>query len=152
MPHSHATAAGADRDRLRVVFALTAGVFVVQLVGAVASNSLALFADAGHLLTDVVGIGLALLAISFAARPPSAERTFGYVRFEILAAVVNAALLFGVAAFVIYEAWRRLSTPPEIRTGRHARRRGRRAPREWGVARAVAGRPAPELEHARRLP
>ena len=116
MPHSHATAAGADRDRLRIVLALTTGIFVVQLVGAVVSNSLALFADAGHLLTDVVGIGLALLAISFAARPPSPERTFGYVRFEILAAVVNAALLFGVAGFVIYEAWRRLSNPPEIRT------------------------------------
>ena len=116
MPHSHATAAGADRGRLRIVFALTIGVFVVELVGAVASNSLALFADAGHMLTDVVGIGLALLAISFAARPPSAERTFGYVRFEILAAVVNAVLLFGVAGFVIYEAWRRLAAPPEIRT------------------------------------
>ena len=117
MPHSHGTAAGADRDRLRFVFALTVGVFIVELVGAVASNSLALFADAGNLLTDVVGIGLALLAISFAARPASAERTFGYVRFEILAAVVNAVLLFGVAAFVVYEAWRRLSEPPQIETG-----------------------------------
>ena len=116
MPHSHATAAGADRGRLRIVFALTVGVFVVELVGAVVSNSLALFADAGHMLTDVVGIGLALLAISFAARPPNTQRTFGYVRFEILAAVVNAVLLFCVAVFVVYQAWRRLSDPPEIAT------------------------------------
>lgn len=117
MPHSHATAAGADRDRLRIVFALTAAVFVIELGGAVVSNSLALFADAGHMFTDVVGIGLALLAISFAARPPSAERTFGYVRFEILAAVVNAVLLFFVAGFVLFQAWRRLSEPPVIETG-----------------------------------
>ena len=117
MPHVHGTAAAANRDRLAVVFGLTLAVFVVELVGGLLSNSLALLADAGHMFTDVAGIGLALLAIWFAGRPASGDRTFGYLRLEILAAVVNAVLLFGVAAFVLLEAWRRLSEPPDIATG-----------------------------------
>jgi cobalt-zinc-cadmium efflux system protein len=117
MPHAHRTAAAANRGRLVAVFALTLGVFVVELVGGLVSNSLALLADAGHMLTDVAGIGLALLAIWFARRPANGGRTFGYLRLEILAAVVNAVLLFGVSAFILFEAWRRLSDPPEIATG-----------------------------------
>lgn len=117
MPHSHGTAATASRGRLVTVFALTLGVFVVELVGGLVSNSLALLADAGHMFTDVAGIGLALLAIWFAGRPAKGGRTFGYLRLEILAAVVNAVLLFGVSAFILVEAWRRLSDPPEIATG-----------------------------------
>lgn len=117
MPHVHGTAAGANRDRLATVFGLTLVVFFIELVGGLVSNSLALLADAGHMFTDVAGIGLALGAIWFAGRPASGERTFGYLRLEILAAVVNAVLLFGVAAFILFEAWRRLSEPPEIATG-----------------------------------
>jgi cobalt-zinc-cadmium efflux system protein len=117
MPHAHGTAAAANRSRLVAVFALTLGVFVVELVGGLVSNSLALLADAGHMFTDVAGIGLALLAIWFAGRPANGGRTFGYLRLEILAAVVNAVLLFGVSAFILFEAWRRLSEPPEIATG-----------------------------------
>jgi cobalt-zinc-cadmium efflux system protein len=81
------------------------------------SDSLALLADAGHVLADGAGIGLALLAIRFAARPATPQRTFGYYRLEILAAVVNAVLLFGVAGFVLVEAWRRLTEPPEVASG-----------------------------------
>ena len=117
MPHAHGTTASASRDRLVAVFALTATIFVVELVGGLVSNSLALLADAGHMFTDVAGIGLALLAIWFAGRPANGGRTFGYLRLEILAAVVNAVLLFGVSAFILFEAWRRLSDPPEIATG-----------------------------------
>lgn len=117
MPHTHGTAAAANRDRLVAVFSLTVGVFFVELVGGLVSNSLALLADAGHMFTDVAGIGLALLAIWFAGRPANGGRTFGYLRLEILAAVVNAVLLFGVAAFILFEAWRRLSSPPEIASG-----------------------------------
>jgi cobalt-zinc-cadmium efflux system protein len=117
MPHAHGSAAAANRGRLVAVFALTLAVFVVELVGGLASNSLALLADAGHMFTDVAGIGLALVAIWFAGRPANGGRTFGYLRLEILAAVVNAALLFGVAAYVLFEAWRRLSEPPEIASG-----------------------------------
>ncbi len=113
MSHDHdhgvRSAASADRGRLILVFALTAGVFVVELWGGLAANSLALLADAGHLFTDVAGLGLSLLAIWFAGRPANAGRTFGYLRLEILAAVANAALLFGIAGYVLYEAWQRLS-------------------------------------------
>ena len=85
-----------------------------ELVGGLLTNSLALLADAGHLFSDVVGIGLALAAIGVAGRPATAGRTFGFLRIEILAAAVNAMLLFAVAAFVLLEAWRRFSTPADI--------------------------------------
>ena len=117
MAHAHGSASNAHRGRLVAVFGLTLAVFVLQLVGGIAANSLALLADAGHNFTDVAGIGLALLAISFARRPASGERTFGFLRLEILAAVLNAVLLFGVAAYVLYEAWNRLADPPQIASG-----------------------------------
>ena len=118
MSHDHRSSpAGAHRGRLAAVFAITVAVLVVEVVGAALSGSLALLADAGHVLTDGAGIGLALLAIRFAARPASPQRTFGYYRLEILAAVVNAVLLFGVAGFVLVQAWRRLFEPPEVASG-----------------------------------
>ncbi|HXG26173.1 MAG TPA: cation diffusion facilitator family transporter [Candidatus Binatia bacterium] len=116
MPHVHSVAAR-HRTRLAWVFALTLAVFVAEVVGAQLSNSLALLADAGHVFTDVVGIGLALAAIWIAGRPATSARTFGYLRLEIFAAVGNALLLFGVAAFVLYEAWRRLTEPPAVTFG-----------------------------------
>lgn len=103
--------------RLVFVFFITLGVFVVEIVGGLASNSLALLADAGHVFTDMVGVGLALAAIWIARRPASDARTFGFYRAEILGAVVNALLLFGVAAYILYEAWRRLQEPPAVATG-----------------------------------
>ncbi|HET6813830.1 MAG TPA: cation diffusion facilitator family transporter [Actinomycetota bacterium] len=118
MSHDHKlSSAAAQRGRLVAVFAITLAVLVVELVGAALSGSLALLADAGHVLADGAGIGLALLAIRFAARPATQQRTFGYYRLEILAAVVNAVLLFGVAGFVLVEAWRRLAEPPEVASG-----------------------------------
>ena len=117
MAHRHDSAAAADRDRLVLVLGLSVGILVVEAVGAVASNSLALLADAGHMLTDVSGIGLALVAIWFAGRAPTGARTFGYLRLEILAAVANAVLLLGVAAFILFEAWQRLSAPPDVASG-----------------------------------
>jgi cobalt-zinc-cadmium efflux system protein len=117
LPHRLGSPARAGRDRLAIVFGISLTVFVVELVGGFLANSLALLADAGHMFTDVAGIGLALVAIHFASRPASADRTFGYLRLEILAAVVNAVLLFGVAAVVLFEAWRRLADPPPVATG-----------------------------------
>jgi cobalt-zinc-cadmium efflux system protein len=117
MPHPHGSPSSARRGRLALVFGITVTVFVIELVGGFLANSLALLADAGHMFTDVAGIGLALAAIHVAGRPASADRTFGYLRLEILAAVVNAVLLFGVAGFVLFEAWRRLADPPEVATG-----------------------------------
>ncbi len=116
MPHVHSAAAG-HRNRLIGVFALTLSIFLIEVVGALLSNSLALLADAGHVFTDVFGVGFALTAIWFAGRPATSGRSFGYLRLEIFAAVANAILLFGIAAFILYEAWRRLSEPPEVASG-----------------------------------
>jgi cobalt-zinc-cadmium efflux system protein len=116
MPHTH-SASARHRKRLIAVFAITLTIFVVEVVGGFLSNSLALLADAGHVFTDVFGIGFALAAIWIAERPATSERTFGFLRLEIFAAVANALLLFGIAAFVLYEAWRRLSQPPEVTSG-----------------------------------
>jgi cobalt-zinc-cadmium efflux system protein len=114
--HVH-SAAVADRGRLVLVFGLTLAVFIVQAVGGLLTGSLALIADAGHNFTDVVGIGISLGAIALAMRPASGERTYGFLRLEILAAVANALLLLVVAVYVLVEAWRRLSAPPEIASG-----------------------------------
>lgn len=113
--HTHGqSAAAAGRKRLVIVFGMVAGFLVVEVVGAVTTNSLALLADAGHMFTDAAGIGLALLAIWFAGRPATPEKSFGYYRVEIFAAVANAAILFGVAAFILYEAIQRFASPPEV--------------------------------------
>lgn len=113
--HSH-SAAGASRKRLLIVLVIVVVYLVVEVVGSLLTNSLALLADAGHMLTDAVGVGLALLAIHFAAKPATAAKSYGYYRLEILAAVANAVLLFGVAAYIGYEAYQRFSDPPEVQS------------------------------------
>lgn len=115
--HSHGSAAAAHRGRLLVVLGLTTVVLISQVVGASITNSLALLADAGHMLTDVAGIGLAVLAVSFAAKPATPQRTFGYYRLEIFAAVINAVLLLTVAIFIFGEAWQRWNEPPDVAGG-----------------------------------
>jgi len=118
MRHAHGfSAAGAARGRLLAVFLLTLAILVAEAVAGLLTGSLALLADAGHMLIDAVGIGLALLAVWFAGRPPTTARTFGYYRLEILAAVVNSVLLFGVGLAVLVEAARRLADPPAIASG-----------------------------------
>ena len=122
--HVHASAATAvsagarHRRRLAAAFALTAAFLLVEVVGGLLTNSLALLSDAGHMFTDVLGLGMALAAIQAArraARHP--QRTFGVYRLEILAALANAVLLFGVAIYVLYEAWQRLADPPDVLSG-----------------------------------
>jgi cobalt-zinc-cadmium efflux system protein len=108
------SAAAAHRGRLIAVLILSLIILAVEVAGGIAANSLALLADAGHMLTDVAGMGLALLAIWFAGRSPTNGRTYGYLRLEILATVVNGVLLFGIAGFVLFEAWQRLAQPPAI--------------------------------------
>ena len=117
MAHAHGSAAAANRGRLVAVLVLSLAILAVEVAGGIVANSLALLADAGHMLTDVAGVAMALLAIWFAGRSPTNGRTYGYLRLEILAAVANAVLLFGVAVLVLVEAWRRLSEPPEIASG-----------------------------------
>ncbi|SDE25842.1 cation diffusion facilitator family transporter [Streptomyces prasinopilosus] len=122
--HGHAhgayaggTASAAYRGRLRVALAITLGVMVVEIVGGLLAGSLALVADAAHMATDALGLGMALLAIHFANRPPSEHRTFGYARAEILAALANCLLLLGVGGYVLYEAIRRFVAPAETEGG-----------------------------------
>ncbi len=117
MAHEHSTsAAGRNSKRLAIVFWLTAFYLAVEVIGGIVTNSLALLADAGHMLTDVAGTGLALMAIRFARRPASPERTYGYYRAEILAALANAVVLIGVSLYVLYEAYGRLVSPPEVQS------------------------------------
>ena len=115
--HGTATAGAGYRRRLALVLGITGTVLVVQAVGAVASGSLALLADAAHMATDTLGIALALGAVTLAQRPASGRRTFGLQRIEVLAAVANGLLLLGVGAYVVVEAVRRIGDPPEIRSG-----------------------------------
>jgi cobalt-zinc-cadmium efflux system protein len=112
--HAAQSAAAAGARRLAAVLVLVLGFLVVEVAGALLTNSLALLADAGHMLTDAAGIGLALLAIWFARRPATPERSFGYYRVEIFAAVANAFILIGVAAYIFYEAIQRFASPPEV--------------------------------------
>jgi len=113
---AHHSAAGASRSRLLIVLGLVVGYLLVEVVGSLLTNSLALLADAGHMLTDAVGVGLALLAIQFATRPATASKSYGYYRLEILAAVANAVLLFGVAAYILFEAYQRVTEPPQVQS------------------------------------
>ena len=119
MGHDHGagTAAASRRGRLAVVLGLTVVVLVAEVVGAAVSGSLALLADAAHMATDALGIGLALGAVTLAQRPARGRRTFGWQRLEILAAVANGLLLLGVCVFVVIEAVRRIGRPPEIASG-----------------------------------
>ena len=115
--HGGATAAGAQRGRLSVVFAITLTLFFLEIVGGVLAHSLVLFADAAHMAADAAGVGLSLLAVVWAARPASSKRTFGYQRVEILAAVFNAVVLFGLGAFIVVEAIRRIVDPGNAQPG-----------------------------------
>ncbi len=108
---------GPSLGPLWTVLLLTGGFMVVEAVGGWVSGSLALLADAGHMLTDVGALGLTLLTAWIGRRPADDSKTYGYLRWEILAALVNGAALFGIAGWVIVEAVGRLGHPPVIRTG-----------------------------------
>lgn len=122
-PHGHAhahvsptTVTGAHRQRLLIVLGLTAAVFVAEVVGGLLSGSLALLADAGHVLTDATGLVLALIGASLATRAATTRRTFGLQRAEVLAALGNALLLVAVAVAVLIEAVGRLRHPSPVDT------------------------------------
>jgi cobalt-zinc-cadmium efflux system protein len=115
--HSHAPTAGLTdvaRGRLTAVLGVTLAVLLVEVIGAVVSGSLALFADAGHMLTDVAGLSLAVVAARLVGRPATSARTWGFQRAEVLAAAAQAAVLLAVGGYVIVEAIRRLVTAPDV--------------------------------------
>ncbi len=115
--HDHGAALADHRGRLAAVLAITVTVMIVEVVGAIVSGSLALLADAAHMLTDVAGLTMGLVAASLARRPATPLRTWGYHRAEILGAAAQAALLFAVGTFVLVEGVRRLLEPPEVASG-----------------------------------
>jgi cobalt-zinc-cadmium efflux system protein len=126
MAHSHAghshTADGhdhgqANKKALAVVLAFTSVYMVAEVIGGLITGSLALLADAGHMLSDNVSLSLALFAFWLAARPPTPNRSFGYKRAEILAALANGATLVGISVWIFIEAYRRFLEPPEILGG-----------------------------------
>jgi cobalt-zinc-cadmium efflux system protein len=114
---SRETAAARSRGVLLGAFALAAGVLVVEVLGGLWTGSLALLADAAHMLTDVGGLALALFATWVAARPPTPQKTYGYYRVEILATLVNALVLLGVAVAILVEAYHRMAAPRPVLGG-----------------------------------
>ena len=114
-PHDHGR--GADRRALTIVFALTAAFTVAEVVGGLVTGSLALLADAGHMLSDAFSLGLALFAVWLAGRPATPNRSFGYKRAEILAALFNGATLVAISIWIFVEAYQRFFEPPEILDG-----------------------------------
>lgn len=116
-PHPHAShMQGGTNSQGRVLLAmlLTGGFMFAEVIGGLLSGSLALLADAGHMLTDSAALALAWFAFRIAQRPPDARRSFGYRRFEVLAAFANALTLFAIVAWILFEAVQRLLTPVDI--------------------------------------
>jgi cobalt-zinc-cadmium efflux system protein len=107
----HDSAASASERRLLIVLVITGLYMLAEVMGGLLSGSLALLADSGHLLGDVLGLGMALAAIRFARRPATADRTYGFYRAEILAALANGVGLILVATWIVYAAWQRLNDP-----------------------------------------
>jgi cobalt-zinc-cadmium efflux system protein len=115
--HPHESARGESRRAMTVVLALTASFTVAEVVGGLLTGSLALLADAGHMLSDNLSLGLALFAAWLAGRPATPERTFGYQRAEILAALFNGVTLVAISIWIFVEAYSRLREPPEVLGG-----------------------------------
>ncbi|MFN2482305.1 MAG: cation diffusion facilitator family transporter [Pyrinomonadaceae bacterium] len=117
--HSHAPSTRAARSKRKLlwVLALTAAYTLAEAAGGWLSGSLALLADAGHMLADVAALALALAAVWFGSRPATPHKTFGYYRLEILAALTNGVVLVVIALFVFYEAYTRFHAPREVETG-----------------------------------
>lgn len=114
--HSHATVRAGHERKLWMALGLTGSFMIAEVIGAFVTGSLALLSDAAHMMTDTLALAISLVAIQVAKRAADRKRTFGYARFEILAAAFNALLLFGVAFYILYEAYLRLQAPAEIQS------------------------------------
>ena len=112
--HSHAPQDDSNARRLLLAFGVTAGFMVVEAIGGLVSGSLALLADAGHMLTDSAALLFALLAVNFARRPPSTRHTFGWLRLTTLAAFVNAIALLFIIILIVWEAVQRFNHPQPV--------------------------------------
>jgi cobalt-zinc-cadmium efflux system protein len=106
-----------NKKGLIIALLITSGIMILEFIGGLITNSLALLSDSGHMLSDASSLALSLVAIWFANRPSSANKTYGYYRFEILAALFNGVTLFIIAGFIIYEAYGRFLEPPTVASG-----------------------------------
>lgn len=114
--HSHVPAGAGNERALLIALLLTTCFLIAEVIGGFITGSLALISDAAHMFTDSAALAIALVAIKVGKRVADRKRTFGYYRFEILAATVNAILLFAVAIYIIFEAYQRLKNPSEIQS------------------------------------
>ncbi|NBF03645.1 cation diffusion facilitator family transporter [Pseudomonas sp. Fl5BN2] len=114
--HSHGQVRAGHERKLWMALGLTGSFMIAEVIGAFVTGSLALLSDAAHMMTDTLALAISLVAIQIAKRPADRKRTFGYARFEILAAAFNALLLFVVAFYILFEAWQRLQAPAEIQS------------------------------------
>jgi cobalt-zinc-cadmium efflux system protein len=112
--HDHDHHRDVGRRRLILVLAITAVFMIVEFAGGWIANSLALMADAGHMLNDVAALGLSAFALWFSRRPATAAKTYGYMRIEILAALVNGATLILISALILWQAWTRIARPESV--------------------------------------
>ncbi len=114
--HSHAAVTEGNAKKLTIALILTTTFLIIEFIAGLITQSLALLSDAAHMFTDAAALAIALAAIKIAKRPADNKRTFGYQRFEILAALFNASMLFFVAMYILYEAYQRFTQPPEIQS------------------------------------
>ena len=115
--HGHSHGGGGDSRRLAIAFGLIATFMIVEVVGGLASGSLALLADAGHMVSDAAALGMSWTAIHLGRRPADAARSYGYRRLEVLAAFVNGCTLFLIAGWIVFEAAQRLAAPAPVLSG-----------------------------------
>ena len=113
--HAHHSERQSARGSLKIALVITATFLIAEFVGALYTNSLALLADSGHMLTDVAALGLSFFAMRFATRRATPRKTYGFYRVEILAALLNGVLLVLIALYIFYEAYHRLSNPPDVK-------------------------------------
>jgi cobalt-zinc-cadmium efflux system protein len=114
--HGHSQEIGKEGNKkgLSIALFITTGIMLLEFVGGLVSNSLALLSDSGHMLSDAGSLALSLIAIWFASKPPSSRKTFGYYRVEILAALLNGATLVLISGFILWEAYERILEPPMV--------------------------------------
>lgn len=114
MVHERSAGRLAERRGLTLAIVFTGAILLAEIIGGILTNSLALLADAGHMLVDVVSLVMSLLALTYALRPPSKERTYGFHRLEILAALANGVTLILICFYIFYEAYQRILTPRPV--------------------------------------
>ncbi|MGE6720586.1 cation diffusion facilitator family transporter [Peribacillus frigoritolerans] len=112
--HSHNHGQNVNKRALKLSFLIIASYMIIEVIGGIITNSLALLSDAGHMLSDATALGFSYLAMTFGERKATEFKTFGFKRFEVLAAFINGLTLIGISVYIFWEAYRRFSQPPEV--------------------------------------